>query len=385
MRLSHTFQRFFASEQASGGLLLMATVLALLVASSPLLTHYQAFWHVHVFGLSLEHWVNDGLMAIFFLLIGLELERELYVGELSRFSHALLPIIAAIGGMAMPALCHVLLNQGTPTQAGVGIPMATDIAFALAVLSVFGPRVPPALKVFLVAFAVMDDLGAAVMIALFYSAKIQLAYLVAALVVWAVLVVFNRCKVETLWPYVLGGALMWWLTLQSGVHATLAGIALAFAIPFTASHVTRTSPSYRLEHSLHFPVALLILPLFAFANTGVAISAQAVQSLISHPNSVGIIVGLLVGKPLGVMLASRLAVAIGWCQLPQACRWSYLLGAGMLGGIGFTMSIFITNLAFADQAAMINDAKLAILAGSLLAAGVGWLHLNRVLPVGQSQ
>lgn len=380
MRLSYTFQRFLASEQTSGACLLLATILALCVANSPLFEHYHTFLHLHVLGLSVEHWINDGLMAIFFLLIGLELERELYVGELSRFSHALLPILAAIGGMAMPALLHYLFNHGTPTQAGVGIPMATDIAFALAVLSLLGTRVPAALKVFLVAFAVMDDLGAAVMIALFYSAKINLVSLLVAVLVWGVLLVCNRSRVEVLWPYLLGGVIMWWFTLQSGVHATLAGIALAFAIPFTTTHVTRASPSYRLEHALHRPVGFVILPLFAFANTGVSCSLQALQSLHTEPNHLGILFGLVVGKPLGVMLACAIAIGLGWCALPQHTRWPHLLGAGMLGGIGFTMSIFITNLAFADLTAVINASKLAILCGSLISAGLGWLYLKSVLP-----
>ncbi|HEY0907211.1 MAG TPA: Na+/H+ antiporter NhaA, partial [Methylophilus sp.] len=253
--ISKTFQRFLDSEQASSVLLMLTTVLALLIANSLFASQYHEVWHSHWWGLSLEEWVNDGLMAIFFLLIGLELKRELYVGELSSLNHALLPTIAALGGMLVPALMFWLMNQGTPYQAGVGIPMATDIAFALGVLSILGNRVPASLKVFLVAFAVIDDLGAAIMIAVFYTASISLPHLLAAFIVLALLFALNRLRVISLVPYVLGGAFMWWLTLMSGVHATLAGIALAFAIPFKHHAADEDSPSHQLEHALHRPVA----------------------------------------------------------------------------------------------------------------------------------
>ena len=347
---SQTFRRFLASEQASSAFLLLATILALVIANSTFAEHYHTLWHSHCLGLSLEEWVNDGLMAIFFLLIGLELKRELYVGELSSLNNALLPTIAAIGGMFVPALIFWQLNHGTEYQSGIGIPMATDIAFALGVLSLLGQRVSLPLKVFLVAFAVIDDLGAAIMIAVFYTASISMTYLSAAFAVLAILFTLNHWRVTAMVPYILGGALLWWLTLQSGVHATLAGIALAFAIPFSSTKgQDEISPSHRLEHSLHSPVAFLILPVFAFANTGVHLQGHSMSEVFSHTNSLGIIAGLLLGKPIGILLAVWCAVRAGVCTLPEPLRWTHIIGAGMLGGIGFTMSIFITNLAFAGS------------------------------------
>jgi len=377
--ISKTFQRFLDSEQASSVLLMLTTVLALLIANSLFASQYHEVWHSHWWGLSLEEWVNDGLMAIFFLLIGLELKRELYVGELSSLNHALLPTIAALGGMLVPALIFWLMNQGTPYQAGVGIPMATDIAFALGVLSILGNRVPASLKVFLVAFAVIDDLGAAIMIAVFYTASISLPHLLAAFIVLALLFALNRLRVISLVPYVLGGAFMWWFTLKSGVHATLAGIALAFAIPFKHHAADEDSPSHQLEHALHRPVAFLILPLFAFANTGVHLEAGSLQAVFSHSNSQGILAGLILGKPVGITLAVALSVWLGLCKLHAPLRWTHIFGAAMLGGIGFTMSIFITNLAFDSMPDAINLSKMAILAGSVVSGLLGWLWLNATL------
>lgn len=377
--ITKTFQRFLDSEQASSVLLMLATVLALLIANSVFASHYHAFWHLHGLGLSLEEWVNDGLMAVFFLLIGLELKRELYVGELSSVNNALLPTIAAMGGMIAPALIFWQMNHGTAYQSGVGIPMATDIAFALGVLSILGNRVPAPLKVFLVAFAVIDDLGAAIMIAVFYTASISLPHLLAALTVLALLFALNRLRVLSMLPYLLGGAFMWWLTLKSGVHATLAGIALAFAIPFQQLAEDEDSLSQRLEHALHLPVAFFILPVFAFANTGVHLAADSVQSVFTHSNSLGIMAGLIVGKPVGIMLAVWLSVIFGLCKLHPPLRWAHILGAGMLGGIGFTMSIFITNLAFAGMDEAINLSKMAILTGSLLSGLLGWGWLKWTL------
>jgi len=382
--LTLTFQRFLASEQASSILLLLVTILALVIANSALAEHYHHFWHHHVLGLSLEEWVNDGLMAIFFLLIGLELKRELYVGELSSVNNALLPTIAAMGGMIVPALIFWQFNQGTAYQAGVGIPMATDIAFALGVLSLLGKRVPAPLKVFLVAFAVIDDLGAAIMIAVFYTASISWPHLLGALAILALLFALNRWRVLSMLPYLLGGACMWWLTLQSGVHATLAGIALAFAIPFNRQPENDHSPSHQLEHALHLPVAFVILPVFAFANTGVHIAANSLDTVFSHHNSLGIILGLLLGKPLGITLAVLAAVVAGVCKLHAPLRLAHVIGAGMLGGIGFTMSIFITNLAFSEMADAINLSKMAILTGSLLSGLAGWVWLSVVLSQGHA-
>ena len=371
--LSNTFNRFFDSEKSSGILLIICTIIAIAMTNSPIGQDYLSLWQTDVAGLKLEHWVNDGLMAIFFLLIGLELEREIYVGELSNIKNALLPICAAVGGMLLPALIHYLFNQATPTQNGIGIPMATDIAFALGVLAILGKRIPASLKVFVVAFAVIDDLGAIVIIAAFYTAKLSVAYLVSALAVWGLLIVLNRFfRVMALLPYLIGGVLMWFLMLKSGIHATVAGIMLAFAIPFSAKDDDKKSPSYKLEHFLHTPVAFIILPIFALANTGITLGAGWLSGL-SSANSLGIILGLVLGKPLGVTLFCFLAVALGICRLPADLKWLHIVGAGILGGIGFTMSIFITNLAFVGSLDIINAAKMSILLASLLAGFVGYL------------
>ncbi len=375
-KLSNTFQNFFASEKSSGILLIICTVVSLLLANSMVGMNYLGFWQIYVGGLSIEHWVNDALMAIFFLLIGLELERELYNGELSNFKNALLPIFAAAGGVALPALIHFSFNAGTPTQPGLGIPMATDIAFALGVLALLGSRVPASLKVFLTALAVMDDLAAIIVIAVFYTAQLSLAYLIGALAVLGLLVGLNYfLRVMSLIPYLLGGVLMWFLLLKSGVHATITGVLLAFAIPFSAKQDDAESPSHRLEHWLHKPVAFVILPIFALANTGVIIGADWAQNLTSA-NSLGIIGGLVLGKPLGITLLSFVAVTIGLCQLPLDSNWRHIFGAGLLGGIGFTMSIFITNLAFTGNLATINASKIAILLASLTAGTIGFLWLK---------
>lgn len=377
-RLSHTFTRFVESEKASGIVLICCTVASLVLANSSIGASYMSVWHRSIGGLSLEHWINDGLMTIFFLLIGLELERELYSGELAEVKNALLPMCAAIGGMIVPALIHVGINGGTATQAGVGIPMATDIAFALGVLAILGNHVPASLKVFVVAFAIMDDLGAVVVIAAFYTTHLSLWHLAGAVGVWILLALLNRVfRVMSLVPYLLGGLLLWWLMLQSGVHATIAGVALAFAIPFSAKAEDEASPSHRLEQFLHKPVAFIILPIFALANTGIAVSADWLNNLTS-PNSVGVIAGLTLGKPVGVIVLCAVAVGSGLCRLPLDLTWREIAGAGILGGIGFTMSIFIANLAFPGDPSTTNASKLAILVASLIAGTAGFLWLRFV-------
>lgn len=371
--LTETFDQFVRSEQASSILLIVCTLVALALTNAATGPAYLAFWQIHVGGLSIEHWVNDALMAGFFLLIGLELERELYVGELSEPKKALLPIVAAIGGMVAPALIHYLFNAGLPSQSGIGIPMATDIAFALGVLALLGQRVPTALKVFVVAFAVMDDLGAIVIIAIFYTAKLSVAYLLAAIAVWVLLITCNRYRIVSLAPYVIGGALMWFFMLKSGVHATIAGVLLAFAIPFRAEQ--GASPSHRLEHALHRPVAFIVLPIFALANAGVLIGSEWLSDLASV-NSIGIAAGLLIGKPIGVLLATLLAVYLGVCRLPSELNWAHVVGAGILGGIGFTMSIFIANLAFTTDNELVNASKLTIVLASSMAGVCGYIWLR---------
>jgi len=375
-RLSDTFNSFFDSEKSSGILLIICTGLSLLITNSSLGPAYLSVWQEYVGGLSLEHWINDGLMAIFFLLIGLELERELYNGELAHFKNAMLPIIAAIGGMVVPALVHFSLNVGTPTQAAFGVPMATDIAFALGVLAILGNRIPASLKVFVVAFAVIDDLGAIVIIAAVYTAELSVWYLVGALGVWTLLWALNHLfRVMSLAPYLLGGALMWFLMLKSGVHATIAGVTLAFAIPFSPKDNDLESPSHRIELFLHKPVAFIILPIFALANTGIFVGTDWMHHVTST-NSVGVIAGLMLGKPLGVTLLCFIAVASGRCRLPPDLNWRHISGAGILGGIGFTMSIFITNLAFVGNMETANASKMAILVASLIAGIVGFLWLT---------
>jgi len=374
--VSRTFTKFFESEKSGGVILIFCTLISLSLANSVLGADYLGFWKLYVGGLSVEHWINDGLMAVFFLLIGLELEREMYNGELSSFENALLPIIAAIGGVAVPALIHFALNAGTATQAGIGIPMATDIAFALGVLALIGKHVPVSVKIFLTALAVIDDLMAIIVIAVFYTAELQAMYLFGAIGVFLGLLVLNRFfRVMSMLPYLLGGALMWFLMLKSGVHATISGVMLAFAIPFSAKMDDEQSPSHRLEHFLHKPVAFIILPIFALANTGIVIGLDWAQNLGSD-NSLGIIGGLALGKPLGITLFTLAAVAFGLSRYPAGTNWRHILGVGMLGGIGFTMSIFITNLAFPAEPEIVNASKMAILLASLISGLIGFTWLK---------
>ena len=372
MRITRAFRAFVQSEKAGGALLVIGAVVSLAIANSPYGAQWQELWNRPLGPLTVRLWVNDALMALFFLLVGLELEREIYVGELSDVRSALLPIAAALGGIAVPTAIHYALNHGTPAQPGAGIPMATDIAFALAALALLGDRVPMSLKVFLTAFAVMDDLAAILVIALAYGTQLSFSFLAAAGAVFAVLVALNRLRVLSLWPYVAGGLALWFLVLRSGIHPTVAGVLLAFAVPFAPRDPIEASPSYRLEHLLHKPVALLVLPLFALANTGVVVSGA--WSSLLEPNSLGIVLGLVVGKPLGVTLACMLAFRLG-LRRPADVEWSHLVGAGMLGGIGFTMSIFITQLAFPVPSALGNSSTLAIMVASLVASlfGLGWL------------
>ena len=381
-QLTKLFVEFFETEQALGVILIPCTITSIAIANSYFGAGYLDFWHTKVgieigdtisLKYSLEHWINDGLMAIFFLLIGLEIERELYIGELSNPKSASLPIVAAVGGMATPALLHFLLNRGTETQEGIGIPMATDIAFALGVLALLGNRVPISLKVFLTALAIIDDLGAIVVIALFYVSDFSLLYLVLALGMFAGLLMLNRLGVHRLPFYIVPGFIMWYFMLKSGVHATIAGVLLAFAIPFGRGD--EESPSYKLQHFLHKPVAFIIMPLFALANTGIALAGNWLEGLATS-NSLGIFAGLFFGKPLGIVLFSLLAVKLSLSQLPSDVSLKHIIGAGFLGGIGFTMSIFITLLAFSNPE-IVQNSKISILVSSLLAGSVGFLILNR--------
>lgn len=376
MKATKLFKEFFESEKAGGLILIACTVISLLIANSSFGESYVQFFQTKTAGLSIEHWINDGLMAIFFLLIGLELEREIYKGELSNVKDALLPIFAAIGGMLIPAGIFLALNFGTKTQAGAGIPMATDIAFALGILSLLGNRVPVSLKVFLTALAVIDDLGAIIIIAIFYTKELLWINLLIALGIFAVLLVLNRLKVKSLIPYLLGGVAMWYFMLVSGVHATIAGVLLAFAIPFGDGG--EESTSYKLQHYLHKPVAFVILPIFALANTAIFFEGD-ISEILTQNNSLGIALGLIVGKPLGIFLLSFLAVSFGLCKLPSDINWKSVLGVGFLAGIGFTMSIFITLLAFDNDIMVINNSKLVILLSSLMAGLIGFVSLKLIL------
>jgi len=380
--LGKLFIDFFESEKMSGIFLILCMLASITLANSPLGGEYLNIWQTKIafapgellsLQFSLAHLINDGLMAIFFLLIGLEIERELYSGELSHPKNASLPILAAIGGMVVPALFHFLFNNGTITQGGAGIPMATDIAFALGVLALLGDRVPLSLKVFLAALAIMDDLGAILVIALFYQRDFSLFYFTLAISVYILLLGFNRLGVNRLSAYLIPGMIMWYCMLQSGVHATIAGVLLAFAIPFRDGGVQ--SPSYKLQHFLHRPVAFFIMPLFALANTGIVLQHDWISGLL-NANSLGIFAGLLAGKPLGVVLFSLVAVKTGLSQLPVGVHWRHIIGTGFLAGIGFTMSIFITLLAF-DNPAIVQSAKISILISSFLAGSIGFIILIR--------
>ena len=374
-----TLRRFMESEKSGGLTLIVCTIISLLLANSGIIGEsYRAFWEFELpyVGHNIAHWINDGLMAIFFLLVGLELIQEIYEGELSNVKRALLPISGALGGMIVPAGIYMALNFGTDTQSGFGIPMATDIAFALGVLSLLGSRVPTSLKVFLTALAVIDDLGAIIVIAIFYTSDMSVTSLLIALGMFVLLLILNKkFNVTNIIPYIIGGIIMWYFMLHSGVHATIAGVLLAITIPFKKKDPKCLSN--KMQHALHYPVAFMILPLFALANTAMVIEGNWDQS-IGEPFALGILLGLIIGKPLGITLFSFIFVKSKLCALPSGVKWKELLGAGMLGGIGFTMSIFITLLAFNDPH-HINESKLMILLASTASAIIGFMWLNFAL------
>jgi NhaA family Na+:H+ antiporter len=380
MKVTQLFKDFFESEKLGGLVLLVCTIVSLVLANSVFGESYHHFWLIEFSGKSLEYWINDGLMTIFFLLIGLELEREIYQGELSNIKDALLPIFAAVGGMVVPAVIFLAFNFGTPTQSGSGIPMATDIAFAIGILSLLGNRVPLSLKIFLTALAVIDDLGAILIIAIFYTKTILWSNLAIALGIFVFLYVLGKYfKVKNLLPYLIGGVFMWYFMVHSGVHATITGVLLAFAIPF--GNGGNKSTSYILQHILHKPVAFIILPIFALANTAILMNGNLAE-VVTENYSLGVALGLVVGKPLGIFILTFLVVKIGWCQLPNDMNWKSILGVGFLGGIGFTMSIFITLLAF-DNPVIINNAKLIIVLSSLIAGIIGFVFLKATLKATQ--
>lgn len=393
MRLIRTLREFLALESAGGILLALAAAAALALANSPLAFLYDAFLdtpvEVRVASLQIAKplllWINDGLMAVFFFLVGLEIKREVLEGELSDRRQIVLPAVAAICGMAAPALIYAMINAGDPiAQAGWAIPAATDIAFALGVLSLLGSRVPAGLKVFLLTVAILDDLGAIVIIALFYSDNLAPASFGIAGAALLALLALNRSGVVRVAPYLFVGMIMWVAVLKSGVHATLAGVALAFFIPLRTGGTEPQSPLRRLEQNLHPLVAFAILPLFAFANSGVSLQGVTVAALL-EPVPLGIAAGLLVGKTIGVFLACWVTVQLGFARLPGGANWMSTLGVSVLCGIGFTMSLFIAGLAFNEAGSeYIVQTRLGILGGSLAAALLGFALLRASLPARSS-
>ncbi len=365
---------FLLENEKTAGFLLIGCTLLSIGAATFWGETYLHFWHSKVAGEPFEYWINDGLMTIFFLLVGLELRQEIRSGELSSRKKALLPILCAIGGMLVPAGLYFAAASGTPYASGAGIPMATDIAFALGILSLCGRKAPTSLRIFLTALAVIDDLGAILVIALFYTQSVSLLNLGISLGIFGLLLLFQLFQVRRLWPYLIGGVVMWYFMLHSGVHATITGVLVALTIPME-SPKGKTPPSKWLEAFLHAPVNLFILPLFALANTAIPIESGLLATLTT-PYSVGIAAGLVIGKPLGVLTAGFAAVRTRVCKLPKNAGWRHMAGVGLLAGIGFTMSIFITLLAF-DDAEAIMGAKLAILLSSLAAGGLGYVLLSR--------
>jgi Na+:H+ antiporter, NhaA family len=385
IRILEPFQRFARSEAASGIVLLAATACALAWANSPWQPGYASLLHHSLpvgsgklrLDLTVHEWINDCLMALFFLLVGLEIKREMLVGELASARKAALPIAAAIGGMVVPAMLYATVNHTGPGARGWGIPMATDIAFALGVVALIGTRVPVALKVFLAAVAIVDDIGAVLVIAIFYTTTVAWAGLAAAAALAVVLLLLNRAGVQHAAPYLLLGIALWVAVLESGIHATIAGVLLAMTIPARASN-PEGSLLERLERALHTPIAFFIVPLFALANAGVRIG-HAASSGISLTVLGGLVIGLVLGKPLGISLASWLAVRMRIAALPRGVSWRLLQGVSWLGGIGFTMSLFVGALAFTDEA-LLDSAKIGVLLASCVAAFMGWLMLRRHPP-----
>ncbi|HMV39244.1 Na+/H+ antiporter NhaA [Plasticicumulans sp.] len=387
-------RHFLKLEAASGILLFLAAVLAMIVANSPLAPWYGQFLDLPVavrigpleIAKPLLLWINDGLMAVFFLLVGLELKREVLEGELADPRQVALPAIAAIGGMIVPALVYCAFNSGDPVALrGWAIPAATDIAFALGILALLGSRVPLALKVFLVSIAIFDDLGAIVIIALFYTQDLSMLALGISLACLPLLLLLNRCNVTTFTPYMLIGLLMWTALLKSGIHATLAGVVLALFVPMRDRKAPESSPLRRLEHDLHTGVAFGILPLFAFANAGISFAGVGLQAL-THPVALGVAGGLLIGKPLGVYGASLLGLKLGIGRLPESVDRRALFGVAVLCGIGFTMSLFIGSLAFPEDAhAELFAERFGIVAGSLVSGLIGFVLLRRALPAAAVQ
>lgn len=427
-KVSTPFEHFLHAQMTTGVVLMMMTILALILANSTLTESYAHFFHTKIdftvgswqLSHTIHHWINDGLMAIFFFIIGLEIKREVLVGELSNIKVAILPILAAIGGMAIPALIYLSINAGTEGAGGWGIPMATDIAFAISALVLLGKRVPPALVTFLVALAIVDDLGAVMVIALFYTEQIHTLPLMLGGGAFLIMVAFNRFGIHMILPYFIVGILMWFFMLESGVHATILGVIAALAIPSKPRRLPASfrqeakilldeydsypideshgmnerqkaillkiednineigTPAARLENDLHLPVALIVIPLFALANAGITIDFSSIGTTIMEPVSLGIIAGLIFGKVLGIFGVAWLAIKLKLASLPKGSTMNQIFGVAFLGGIGFTMSIFVADLAFINSPELVFQAKVGILAASLFAGLFGYFWLRFV-------
>lgn len=378
-----SLKSFLFSSTGPGIILMGCVVLSLIIANSPLGSGFEHFLGAEVGyysnAIHLKYpillWINDGLMAIFFLLVGLEIKREMVQGDLSSPKKAALPVFAALGGVLFPALIYILFNAGHTTSVGWAIPMATDIAFALAVITMLGKRVPLSLKIFLAALAIVDDLVAILMIAIFYSSELQLIYLYYAAGIFALLLLMNKLGVQAIWAYILPGLFIWYFIHHSGIHATIAGVLTAFALPTKSRRNDRESPLLRLEHILSRPVNLLIMPVFALANTNIAFEEGMLGGLLT-PMGLGITLGLILGKPIGIFLLSWVSVKLGLSSMPKGAGWYHVIGVGMLAGIGFTMSIFIAILSFSDHGLLLAEAKFAVLTASLISGIVGSLLLR---------
>lgn len=380
-RLEFNFKEFLQSQQASGIILIFCTIISLSISNSPLHEWYHHIWHIRIavivghlnLDYPLHHWVNDGLMAIFFLFVGLEIKREMLVGELSDIRSAILPVAVALGGMIVPAGIYSLFNYGKDTISGFGIPMATDIAFALGALSLLGNKVPVNLKIFLTALAVIDDLGAIVVIALFYGGHFNLHYFILSIIVFLILLFLNKIKVNSMFIYLGLGIVLWYLIMQSGIHATIAGVLLAFTIPFQSKGEDE-SLSSKLEHQLIQPVNFIIMPIFALSNTAIFLNTSVIQN-INWDVTLGIFFGLIVGKAIGIFSFTYFCVKFKLSNLPDGVKWKHVLGMGFLAGIGFTMSIFVTNLAFVDEN-LVDIAKIIIIITSTAAGFLGYIFLK---------
>lgn len=376
MIITNYFKKFFQIAQSSGNLLIICVILSLLIANSSLGSNFQELLDFKLGSYSISLWINDGLMTIFFLLVGLEIKREILEGELSSFKNATLPIFAALGGMLVPAAIFYFFNQGSKYENGWGIPMATDIAFSLAIISMLGKRVPVSIKIFLTALAIVDDLGAIIVIAIFYTEKIETTYLLLCGLVLFILIILNFFKVKRHIFYLIPGVFLWYFMHHSGIHATIAGVLLAFTIPTNESD-TEISPLEKLEEKLHTPVNYFIMPLFALANTNIKFHNGMVDGLFTN-FGYGIILGLALGKVIGINLFSFIAIKLKLSDLPNNSKWSQMLGAGLLAGIGFTMSIFIALLSYKGELEIQEEAKFAILVASVISGFMGYFLLKAI-------